>query len=603
MTGRAGSVGGKGSATAGQTGGIGLTAAVTVSGPLARYLGSGSAADSSAAAVCKELSKVAAALGLPGPVAVDVVSSCEDHVAPENWIKLYVDGRRCRYPAELLAQLAAALDGRQAGRVHPPLPEDWPERPASDQPSPTARASALERVVALVGLVCAEAVKLRPSALLGPGWLTAYAVGLGQHLPDRLSAVVTPEWLAEVLSGVLDLGIGIGDMASVAGVLTECQETRPRAARELLVSALATDGVDVLVPDTIAPLLGKGDVGDSGDLLGYVAAALFEENGILVPPFRVVPPDGIPEACFAFRVNSLLTAPLGLLAPDDVLVNDIPQRLGLLGAEARPAVNPASGLPGALVPATYRQRLEDMGMTTWGPADYIVLCLAQELRSRAGQLVHQDKVQAQLDVLEDVLPAVVGAARARLQSAELTALVRGLADDKVWLRNLPPLLERIIDSAHAQPGPDRFLVFDDPVTASHTTAAAEPDDPAWLEGFVRTGLRREIADSHTRHTGTLVVYLLDAAVDRLLREGLDEEREDRLIAAVKAELAQLPETAQLPFILTDDDLRPVLRPLLARVLPRIGVVGYGDLPPDLNVKPVARIAMDVAEPTDVGRPR
>ncbi|MEN8654159.1 FHIPEP family type III secretion protein [Streptomyces sp. 21So2-11] len=553
-----------------------LPVTVSVRGPLAQRLKPGQGAEKCTQEIAARVDQVLAELGLAGSADVRTDLACGGpQPAPEDWIELRVLGRRCRYPAELLAQLAAALEGRQAESLRSPVREEWLDGgPAGD------------RAAVLIGALCAEAVKLRPSVLLGPGQVAASAEAL--HLSE-----VSPGWLDRVLADLLDRGIGIGEVASHGPLVQEGQQAGTHAVSESLTSALSASSLEVLVPQDIAPLLGKGDLGDDADLLGHVAASLFEGSGLLVPSFRVMSSESLPAGCFAFRLNSLLTAPTAALGPQEILVNDTSERLALLGVEARAVVNPATGGPGALVPASDAQRLEDDGLTVWTREGHVVLCLGQELRRRAGWLVHQDKVQAQLDVLEEVLPAVVGAARARIDAAELAVLLRALAADGISLGNLPPVLERIIDAGYVSPRPDsgRFLLLDDPVTAARTGPGAGPGDPAWLEVFVRTGLRREIAAQRSVNRDTLVVYLLHSEIDQLLRQQFCEETQDRVIEAVRAELALLPVTAQVPVILTDDDIRPVLGQSLACVLPRVGVVGYGDLPPDFNIQPASRIEL------------
>lgn len=589
-----------------------LEITVAVCGPLARYLRTDRGRELCAGEVGAQLGHVITDLGLTARSVVDVrilAGLPPETASPENWIQLRVAGTRCRYPAELLSHLAAAMEGRVAERVSPPLPEDWTRpddvAPADTQQSPAVsvpsgkpsspdRTSFSERRAALlIGMTCAEAVKLRPSVLLAPELVQKYARNLRGRVPDRPAGVTSPEWLAHVLGGVLDLGIGVGDQTLVAKILVEGEESRPCDARESLISALSAESVEVLVPEAIAALLGTGEVGDEGDLLAYVAGAMLDENGVLIPAFRVAsPPKGLPAGCFAFRLNSLLTSPMALLAPDDILVNDTPERLALRGVSARPAVNPDTGTSAALVAAADQSRMEADGLTAWNQAGHVLLCLAHVLRTRAGWLIHQDKTQAQLDVLADLMPALVGAVRSSLRPAELTALLRALAADKVSLRNLPPVLERVVDSAYGHSSTSRIEVLGDPVSAVLTARGAVAEgDPAWLEAFVRTGLRHTIADHRTRHSGTLAVHLLDPELERLLRTDGDEQRDNQVIAVIGAESRKVSKTAQMPYILTADDVRPVLRSVVACVLPRLGIVGYGDLPPDLNIQPVSWIAL------------
>ncbi|MFI8993254.1 FHIPEP family type III secretion protein [Streptomyces sp. NPDC053542] len=567
-------------------GSVGCPVEVSVRGPLAGWLGTGSGGtERCSREVAARLDQVLVDLGVPGRTEVRVGLVPPDAApdpAPEDWIELRVFDERCRYPAELLARLAAAPDGRQPESVHPLLPASWSRHGGA---APEVRAAAL------VAAVCAEAVKLRPAVLLGPQQLAR----IGARYPFAAS----PDGPADVLGVLLDHGISMDEMASLGGVPQEARQTDPTAVVESLLSKLSARFVDVLVPEEIGPLLGEGDVGDDADLLGRVAVEMFQEHGLLTPAIRVAPPNGIPAGCFAFRLNSLLTAPYAVLGTDEVLVDTAPEDLAELGVEARPAVIPATGFPGALASAAESGRLADNGWKFWTRAEHVALCLAQELRGRAGRLVHRNKVQAQLDVLEDVLPAVVGAARARVDSGELAVLLRALAADGVPLRDLSPVLERIIDAGYAAPRPDsdRFLLLDDPVTAARTGVATGPGDPVWLEAFVRTGLRSQIAAQHSGGQNALAVCLLDTEIDRLVRQhsAADrrgrEETEDRVIEAVRAGLALLPSTVRTQLLLVDDDIRPVLRRILACVLPRTGVVGYGDLPPDFNIWCVSRIQL------------
>ena len=56
------------------------------------------------------------------------------------------------------------------------------------------------------------------------------------------------------------------------------------------------------------------------------------------------------------------------------------------------------------------------------------------------------------------------------------------------------------------------------------------------------------------------------------------------------ELSSLPLTAQVPVLLTRQEVRRPLRALLRSEFPEITVLSYGDLPPHYNVQPVARIS-------------
>jgi len=329
-------------------------------------------------------------------------------------------------------------------------------------------------------------------------------------------------------------------------------------------------------------------LGDEDDLLAYVARGLFEETGIVIPLLRCGPQTDLPAAFFAFRINHVVTTPWKCLGEEQILVNAAASALSPT-RDAEPTTNPATGQPAAIIARADLQALEQRGYTTWTSAGHVILCLADMLRRRAGWFVHQDKVQAQLDALETVVPTAVRAARVRLAPSRLTALIRDLAADHVHLYHLPVLLERVIEMPYADLGVDRLNVLDDPVTALRYTKVA--DDSMALEAFVRTGLRREIAEQRTAHSATLMAYLVDPPIEQLLQSPRTTDDDDAVVAAFREEIGYLPPTARLPAVLTADEIRPLLRALLTPVFPRISVVGYSDLPADLNIQAIARVSL------------
>src|SRR5262249_34556552 len=140
----------------------------------------------------------------------------------------------------------------------------------------------------------------------------------------------------------------------------------------------------------------------------------------------------------------------------------------------------------------------------------------------------------------------------------------------------------------------RYTVLDDPVETR--TVKGTPSESALVE-FVRAGLRRRITSGNARGTKTLVVYLLDQEIENLFdparRNGseLPEGEISRGIDALAREIAELPGTAFLPVVLSAAHARRGLREAIRMSFPRLPVMTYAELPPDINVQPVARISL------------
>jgi type III secretion protein V len=111
---------------------------------------------------------------------------------------------------------------------------------------------------------------------------------------------------------------------------------------------------------------------------------------------------------------------------------------------------------------------------------------------------------------------------------------------------------------------------------------------------VRSRMQLTLSQKLSRGTDTVVAYLLDPKIEQLLVQELktlpEDEEIDRILTAVRSELAGLPPTASRPVLLTSSRCRALVRAVVAMEFPRLLVVGHGELPLDTNVQPVARIS-------------
>ena len=108
---------------------------------------------------------------------------------------------------------------------------------------------------------------------------------------------------------------------------------------------------------------------------------------------------------------------------------------------------------------------------------------------------------------------------------------------------------------------------------------------------MRIGLGREIAYKAARQTSTVVVYLLDPALERAVTDmARSDETADAILDACHAEFAQLPPTAAIPHVLTTIEARSAVQELLRWEFPRQSVLAHEELPPRINVQPIARIS-------------
>lgn len=529
------------------------------------------------------IAAIARALGVPVSPLVTVAevpivgSDATDGAGPEPpTIAVHVDGRRCRFPEKAPWVAAAALSGHWPDRD--PHSTSWRERTLPDCPIPS-----------LVGAVCGEAVRLTPSSLLTPAAVRHYMAALLGAQPSLAASIAEATWLAEVLSEVLDLGISIGDVAGVARLLTELGPTSRRVAVETLVDDFRRDTVGLLISEDLWSELGTGDPTDDDDLRAVVERDVLDTTGIVTAPMVREDPSVLPPGTFALRVNELVGSPQLLLPPATCLVDDDGDLMSMMGVDARRVLDPVMNRPLVLVHDADREMLETLDLTTWTAPAYVSARLMTMLTHEGWRMVSQELTVALLDLQAESTPELVRAARSQLAQAELTWTLRSLAADGIPLRDLVPVLERVVDLPAAHLGQNAFAVLSDPVHGW-----AEPDGAWGPDGdlqFLRTGLRHQIAERNTTDPGVLVVYLLDGDLETVVRDPeRSEADEDRVIGAIEAQIALLPTRTLTPVLLTRSDVRPPLLELLRHCHPELAVVAAEDLPAALAVQPVDRIS-------------
>jgi type III secretion protein V len=511
------------------------------------------------------------ALGIPGSPVVRLIE-LPANALDGQFLRVSVNGRRCRYSDELLGCVLSYVQSDPVLRREQPAAVLERFRALAEDAAPPA--------LEFLALAVLEILKEQPFLLLDVPQVTAYIASLpapAEASFDGKAWPPHPAALLAVLRAVLALRLSLADRHAVMNTLMRSGDCAPVALSEDLITTLVPEVIEVQLPRAYLRELTLAAPPDEGQLFPFLRDGLFAELGLVYPQFRWVVAEELKPHSWRFKIGHLSTLPVVGPKADRLLVNDTPERLQLLNVAATPAVNPATNQPNSFVELHHRDRLVAAGLTTWTLPQYLILSLAAALRRQGAAFIHRRSVEAALKQLEPVFPATVKAVYALVPIERVTRVIRALAAEQVSVRNLGQILQGLME-------------YDG------------PEDLSGLVAAIRMGLARELGYKLGRNTRTVVVYLFDGEIEKLLQPAIAESSDgstedaydadlDRIAAAIRAEMRQLPSTAQVPVLLTTAPARPKLRALAALEFPRFAVAAYEDLPPDINIQPVARIAL------------
>ncbi|HEX8910429.1 MAG TPA: FHIPEP family type III secretion protein, partial [Anaeromyxobacteraceae bacterium] len=338
----------------------------------------------------------------------------------------------------------------------------------------------------------------------------------------------------------------------------------PDAASTALPTPLALELAGDLLPLAEAGPLGR-------ELLPAVRREVAVELGLPIPRIGVraapLPPGG-----WRLLVDEVPAAS-GRARPGEWLALIAPEELHAVGIAAASELEPLTGIPAARIGDAEVARAAALAPLR-GPAERVAASVAAALRGHAHELLGVQGVQALLDDLEPLQPALVREVARQIPAPLLAEVLRQLLEEGVPLRPLPRILEALLEAGGAARGTS-----------------------ALVDGC-RRALRRHLAHRYAG-AGTLEAVLLDPSAEAALREALagsvaalDPRAAEGLLDELERAL-RAPD-ARSPVLLAPSDVRRPLRQLVAPRFPRLAVLAYEELPAACPVRPVAKVALPAA---------
>jgi len=327
-------------------------------------------------------------------------------------------------------------------------------------------------------------------------------------------------------------------------------------------------------------LIGLAAGDERGDLLERVVGIrrqLALERGVVVPPVRIRDNVQLQPTKYVIKLKGVRIADGEILTDHHLAIkpgDDAPEVPGV------PTTEPAFGLEAVWVDERHRDQAEVAGYTVVDPASVIATHLMEVIRENIGELLGKQEVKDLLEMIRETHPAVVEELVPEpLSIGEVQRVLQNLLREGLSIRNLVTILEALGDWAR--------------VTR----------DLDMLTEHARQSIKRTISASLGISDGRLAAITLAPDVEQTLRRGLQQDEGgrylavepevlDRVIRSLRSRVEQMIGRGRQAVALCSPGIRPVLRRLVERVLPRLAVVSYAELEPDISVETVGVVNLD-----------
>jgi flagellar biosynthesis protein FlhA len=359
--------------------------------------------------------------------------------------------------------------------------------------------------------------------------------------------------------------------------LRAARESRRREAVRRPETAFALVGVDALAIEVGAdlyPLLAPPNCDALLDRVGDVRRALAVEIGIVIPGVRLRDDPLRDAGTYAIRVRDRI-AGTGALQLDRFLAVGSPAVLAAIGGA--PATEPVYGLHARCISPDEREHAVQAGALTFDAISIIGSHLAEVVRMHAPELFGRQEFQTLVEHVRASHPAAV-----KEMGSELLPLATAhrafvhLLRERAWPRDAVAVFETLGD------------------------AAAATRDPRELA----EAARRIVVPAQLRRDGTLRLRPLilapafEAELARMWSADGGLAPDPQTAISVREAVARhLADDALAPHaIVVTAPLRPLLAEFLERTAPGVAVYAYAELPPEVDLEPVAVLHEVIAQP-------
>ncbi len=344
-----------------------------------------------------------------------------------------------------------------------------------------------------------------------------------------------------------------------------------KPAKDSVEDLLKLDELSLEVGYSLVPMV---DVNQGGQLLARVKALrqnLAQQLGFIVPPVHITDNVRLKPREYVVSLRGVEVARWEMFQDHMMAISSEGSPRPLPGT---PTKEPAFGVAAVWIPAALQNQALASGYAVVDQTSVLATHLAEVVKQHAHELLARQEVKRLLDRLAESHPKLVEELVPKILSlGEVQKVLQQLLREQVSIRDLPSILETMLDTASAT------------------------KNPVALVEAVRQGLGRALVRPLLSETGGLRVVTLDHALEEELGRtfsgpqppaatvGLQPPFARRILEGLRR-LAGEQVVVASPVLLCSTPARYYLKRLLEPFLPKLVVLSPLEVPPVVEVQSV-----------------
>jgi hypothetical protein len=463
----------------------------------------------------------------------------------------------------------------------------------ADQPTLAVRAEAIQLVQGLFLFMSASREQFRDYPL----FYQLFNTGTGL-LPPLAPAV--PDELQFFLSDS-----PAEDAPATASSLQLDTDTDMRSP-ETVLKMIGVPPIALEVGLDLVPLIDPAMGGDLMDRVLPMRLDVALDLGFVMPGVQFKDNGHLRANCYQISVRGNVVATGELMVGYHLAIEDPTAEASGAALVGFPTSDPVLGRPATWVTRAEGQRASKLGFTVLDPTMVLLAHMDEVVRAHAHEILSIDEVSLMLDNLRTRAPVTVDAViPEKLELPDYHKVLTNLLRERVSIRDQATILEKL---AHCAKPVHPFYLSDrfgenrasiESIMLMEMTAQVRPlTDPMILTEMVRSALARQICAELADEHGTLDVVCLAAQVEEVVMDGLQTTAmgqvlnlkpatRELLVNRLLAECGRMDN----PVVLCDPRIRPFLKQLMTRALPRLTVLSHAELHPQYRVQTVGTVLL------------